>query len=57
MVGKNGAVVAQGQVPMTEALLLDGNQHSATLLGIEGATQEQHGYVISLRLGEFNKIA
>ncbi|PFB64329.1 hypothetical protein [Bacillus cereus] len=57
MVGKNGAVVAQGQVPMTEALLLDGNQHSATLLGIEGATQEQHGYVISLRLGEFNKVA
>lgn len=57
MVGKNGAVVAQGQVPMTEALLLDGNQHSATLLGIEGSTQEQHGYVISLRLGEFNKVA
>ncbi|MES9681659.1 hypothetical protein ABWK22_01760 [Gottfriedia acidiceleris] len=57
MVGKNGAIVGQGQVPMTEALLLDGNQHSATLLGIEGAVQEQQGFIVSLRLGEFNKVA
>lgn len=57
MVGKNGAIVAQGQVPMTEALLLDGNQHSATLLGIESAVQEQQGYIISLRIGDFNKVA
>lgn len=57
MVGNNGAVVAQGQVSMNEALLVDGNQHNATLLGIENAVQEQQGYIISLRLGNFQKVA
>lgn len=57
MIGKNGAVVAQAQVPMTEALLLDGNQHSATVLGIEHAVQEQQGFIVSIRLGEFAKVA
>lgn len=53
MIGKNNVIVGQGQVPMTEALLLDGNQHTATLLGIENAVQENQGYVVSLRLGQF----
>ncbi|MCY9308798.1 hypothetical protein MOF23_07375 [Bacillus inaquosorum] len=58
MVGSNGTIVAQGQVAMNEALLVDGNQHSATLLGIENAVQEQQGgYTISLRLGNFKKVA
>jgi hypothetical protein len=57
MVGNNGTIVGQGQVEMNEALLLEGNQHSATLLGVENAQQQQQGFIVSLRLGQFSKVA
>lgn len=57
MIGKNGQPVAQGQVDMSVALLADGNQHTAELISIEGATQLEKGYSVALRLGSFKKMA
>ncbi|UOE58163.1 hypothetical protein [Cytobacillus oceanisediminis] len=57
MMGKNGAPVAQGQVPMNEALLMDGKHHSAVIQGIEGAQQNGNVFIVSMRLGDFTKVA
>lgn len=57
MLGNNGVVVGQGQVEMNEALLMDGNQHEATLLNVESFQQQQQGFLVALRLGSFKKVA
>ena len=57
ILGKDGQIVAQGLAPMTEALLLDGKQHEATLVQVEGSAPGQVGHVVTMRLGEFNKVA
>jgi hypothetical protein len=57
ILGKDGQIVAQGLAPMTEALLLDGKQHEATLVKVESSAPGQVGHVVTMRLGEFNKVA
>lgn len=57
IIGKNGSIVAQGQAPMNEALLLDGNQHTAVITNVEGGTADGNRFFVSLRLGHFQKKA
>ncbi|MEK1828827.1 hypothetical protein AAAC51_06660 [Priestia megaterium] len=55
ILGRDNMVVAQGQVPLTEALFLDGNVHDVTIKGVDGFVQQQQGYVVTMRLGDFTK--
>lgn len=57
VIGKDGSIVAQGQVPVTAAMFLDGNCHSAELLAVESAVQLEEGFSVSIRLGKFEKIS
>lgn len=57
ILGKEGQIVAQGLASMTEAVLLDGKQHEATILEVVNFSQAQVGHVVTMRLGNFNKIA
>lgn len=57
IVGRDGSIVAQGQAPITAAMFLDGDQHTAELLSIESAEVLEKGFSISLRLGNFEKVS
>ncbi|MFE4029249.1 hypothetical protein ACFX4N_24130 [Priestia sp. YIM B13551] len=55
--GKENMIVAQGLAPITEALFVDGNLHQATIKSIEQSSQEQQGFLVTMRLGDFVKKA
>lgn len=57
IIGKNGVVIAQGQVPINNALFLDGDKHSVEIGGLQGSSQSDDGFNISLLLKNFSKIA
>lgn len=56
MIGKNGHIVAQGYVSTSEAVLMDGNQHRAKIIGVEGSQAHPQGHVVAMRLSEFQRV-
>lgn len=57
ILGRDGSIVAQGQAPITAAMFLDGDHHTAELLSIESAEELEKGFSVSLRLGNFEKVS
>lgn len=57
ILGKDGSIVAKGQAPMTAAMFLDSDNHTAELLGIESAVALEKGFSVGLRLGNFEKVS